>query len=233
MMNVTEISYDFMELALSPDMIESVMGYKDEAAPEPIPGIIREVIGEAAEFSDIRGGYCLLTDLLIKPDRLAIMLQNREFLTGKLITTNLKKAEEAFLYVFTSGEQYQFRSRQQLQNGDQIKAYITDVVGSLVVELAVDKMQDELEAEQRNSGLNITNRYGPGYCGWPVTDQEKLFSFFPAGFAGISLSESSLMNPIKSVSGIIGIGREVRKTAYHCSICDDKNCIYRNLLVRS
>jgi len=232
-MNVTEIKYDFKDLALSPDMIEQVMGYKNQKAPEPIPGIIEEVIGEAEEFSDIKGGYTLGGDVQVYPDSQVIMFQDREFLTGKIITSNFTRAEGALLFLFTAGKQYEIRSRQQLQNSDQIKGYITDVLGSIIVELAVEKMQDELEAEQNNSGYNITNRYGPGYCGWPVSDQEKLFSFFPEGFAGISLSESSMMNPIKSVSGIIGIGREIRKTAYHCNICDDRNCIYRNLLHRS
>jgi len=232
-MSVTAITYDFKELPLSPDMIENLMGYKDQPAPEPIPGIIQEVIDEAKDFSDIRGGYAFTGDVRINPDNQSILLQDRVFFTGKLITSNLKKADEAALFIFTAGDQYEIRSRQQLQYGDQIKGYITDVLGSLVVELAAEKMQEELEAEQENSGYRITNRYGPGYCGWPVSDQDKLFSFFPGEFAGIRLSESSLMSPIKSVSGIIGIGREVRKTAYHCNICDDKNCIYRKLLNRS
>ena len=32
---------------------------------------------------------------------------------------------------------------------------------------------------------------------------------------------------LKSVSGIIGIGKEVEKNNYPCKLCDDKNCIYR------
>ncbi|MCK7538940.1 MAG: hypothetical protein MZV63_52410 [Marinilabiliales bacterium] len=47
----------------------------------------------------------------------------------------------------------------------------------------------------------ITNRFSPGYCGWDVAEQHKLFSFFKDNFCGITLTESALMNPVKSVSG--------------------------------
>jgi len=36
------------------------------------------------------------------------------------------------------------------------------------------------------------------------------------------------MKPVKSVSGIIGIGRDVKYAPYQCHACEDKNCIYRN-----
>jgi cobalamin-dependent methionine synthase I len=75
----------------------------------------------------------------------------------------------------------------------------------------------------------ITNRYSPGYCDWPVKDQQKLFSFFPEKFCGIRLSESSLMYPIKSLSGMIGIGSLVSYQLYPCDSCKDENCQYRKL----
>ena len=47
---------------------------------------------------------------------------------------------------------------------------------------------------------------------------------------GIALSESCLMHPIKSVSGVIGIGTTARRRAYGCVICQNKTCIYRRLV---
>ena len=46
---------------------------------------------------------------------------------------------------------------------------------------------------------------------------------------GITINESCLMQPIKSVSGIIGIGDEVRKRSYGCDICNSTSCAYRNI----
>ncbi len=97
-----------------------------------------------------------------------------------------------------------------------------------VVENAADMMHHELKAEAAVRGKKITNRFSPGYCGWDVAEQHKLFTFFRDNFCGITLTESALMNPVKSVSGLIGIGRDVKYAAYQCHVCNDKNCIYRN-----
>jgi hypothetical protein len=61
-----------------------------------------------------------------------------------------------------------------------------------------------------------------------VADQHKLFSFFPANCCGISLTDSALMHPIKSVSGIIGLGKEVKFREYTCDLCSQVECFHRN-----
>ena len=35
------------------------------------------------------------------------------------------------------------------------------------------------------------------------------------------------MDPVKSVSGFIGIGEHVKYNPYTCRLCDMKDCIYR------
>ena len=104
-----------------------------------------------------------------------------------------------------------------------------DTMGSLVAEKSMDFIQSELEKQVLPEGMKITNRYSPGYCNWPVDDQKQLFSLLPANACDISLSASCLMVPIKSVSGIIGIGKNVRKSSYSCDICNNLTCIYRKV----
>jgi hypothetical protein len=93
-------------------------------------------------------------------------------------------------------------------------------------------MQDNLEKSAAESGLKITNRYSPGYCGWSVGEQHNLFSLIPYNYCGIRLTESALMDPVKSVSGIIGIGANVKSNPYTCKMCDMKDCIYRKVKER-
>jgi cobalamin-dependent methionine synthase I len=78
------------------------------------------------------------------------------------------------------------------------------------------------------SGYKITNRYSPGFCGWQTSEQFKIFKLFPANFCGVTLTESAVMNPIKSVSGLFGVGQHVEYHEYHCELCDAVNCIYRD-----
>ena len=110
-----------------------------------------------------------------------------------------------------------------------LRGYIYDIVGSEIVEGATDLMQAELEKDVKASGSKITNRYSPGYCGWDVAEQHKLFQLVPDNYCGIKLTESALMNPVKSVSGIIGIGTRVKFNPYTCQMCDQKDCIYRKI----
>ena len=115
-----------------------------------------------------------------------------------------------------------------MSGGDPLGGYIVDLLGSEIVEAGMDLMQGELEREMEKQDRRISNRYSPGHCGWLVDEQQKLFSFFPGNFCGVSLTDSSLMLPIKSVSGIIGIGKDIKKKAYSCQVCDVEDCLYRD-----
>ena len=87
----------------------------------------------------------------------------------------------------------------------------------------------ELEKEFGAKGLGISYPYSPGYCGWKVSDQQILFSLLPNQPCGVSLTASSLMCPIKSVSGVVGIGRQMTRQKYGCELCGKKDC-YKNRL---
>ena len=75
--------------------------------------------------------------------------------------------------------------------------------------------------------FKISNSYSPGYCGWHVTQQKFLFSLLPEQPCGVRLSESSLMSPIKSVSGVIAVGERIVKRKYGCELCGKADC-YKN-----
>ena len=73
--------------------------------------------------------------------------------------------------------------------------------------------------KQEHLALNSTNRYSPGYCGWHVSEQHKFFAFLPQNYCGIELSDSALMKPVKSVSAIIGIGKDCSKRKTTIVLC--------------
>ena len=70
--------------------------------------------------------------------------------------------------------------------------------------------------------------YSPGYCGWHVSGQLALFAFLDPGEIGVTLNSSCLMEPLKSVSGVLvggpaGLHRFVPAFAF-CTECRDKPC---------
>jgi hypothetical protein len=225
------VSYTFSydELNITTDHLEQLMGYNEPGScPEPVTDTIEEVRKMGPGLCNIRGGYVIHSDILVDRENKRIFCHDKWFETDKIVTHQLRRSEKAAWFVCTAGEEISSYTKNLMQGGDMIKGYVVDVLANAVVEEAMDRIQEKLSQELVAEGLKITNRYSPGYCNWDIAEQQKLFSLLPEGFLGITLSPSSLMHPMKSVSGIIGIGKEVRFNNYTCNLCSDKNCIYRN-----
>ena len=147
---------------------------------------------------------------------------------GRIISRQLRGSSAFAFFVATAGMEFEHLQEQLKAEGDMVSIFIADAMGSVIAEKAADCMELALQQTLASSGLKHTNRFSPGYCGWHVSQQHLLFSHFPTPQpCGITLSESSLMTPIKSVSGIIGIGATVRHLDYTCGLCDYKDCYKR------
>jgi len=226
-MQAYSYSFDFEELCISASTLEEYMGYSPGEAPEPIPELIEQGLTKSKELCNIRGGYVLAGDLHRADDRQSITVDDVQFDIKKIITNQLRRADSAIFFLCTAGPDIGEWSKKLMAEGDLMAGYVFDVIGSETVEAAMDIIHNDIEKNMAIEGLGTTDRYSPGYCGWQVSEQPKLFSFFPDKYCGITLSESSLMYPIKSISGIIGIGEKAKRKGYTCDICDMKNCIYR------
>jgi hypothetical protein len=218
----------FEELTIEPAAVENFVGFPPGMSPEPFPGIIGELLAKAVDKIKPAGGYVVCDAFQIDPSRKSIVVQGVEFHTHSIVTKHLEKSTAVALFACTAGNEISRWAATFNDMGQSIHAYIVDSIGSIAAEKAMDVVQARLEYEMKQSGLCITNRYSPGYCNWDTAEQKKLFSLLPAGFCGITLSDSMLMKPIKSISGIIGIGKDVTYRRYTCNYCKDKHCLYRN-----
>ncbi|MCK4750850.1 MAG: methionine synthase, partial [Bacteroidales bacterium] len=162
-----------------------------------------------------------------------IAIEGMRFGTGSIIRNMLRGAEEYAFFIATAGPGPEELSASLINDGQYLEGYIVDLIGSALVELVADQIQDHIKEMADSRGMNITNRYSPGHCSWDVNEQKKLFDQFPKGFCGIALSDTSLMSPIKSVSGVIGLGSSVSFREYTCEICSMKDCIFRQPKIES
>ena len=138
------------------------------------------------------------------------IVDNQVFDCDKIIYSNLKNADSLAFIVSTLGSELESMSKEYMDTNEMLNGYLVDKIGSELVETLADKTEIYLQEYLDKYGLKMTNRYSPGYCGWNVSDQKKLFSLLPDKFCNVSLNENSLMIPIKSVSAVIGIGKNVR-----------------------
>ncbi len=204
------------------------MGYLPGTAPEPVTELIQEVSEELMPMGGVKAEYRIFKKVRLCPENKTVEIEGVIFNVQPVIYRQINEAEDVALFICTAGPAVGEMSRQSMKNGDLLRGYVYDVIGSEVVENATDRMQEGLKKAAAKEAGNISNRFSPGYCGWDVVEQHKLFGFFKNNFCDITLTHSALMNPVKSVSGLIAIGRDVKYSSYQCHICDNKNCLYRN-----
>ena len=223
-------NYSFDELNIKVGMVEEAMGYFDSTSPEPFPEMIALALKQSDALCNIKGSLRISSDFSCDKKG-HFTFEGLTFNTGTKIIKQLEKAGGAVLFICTAGSGIGERSKDLMANGDFMEGYILDVIGSVAVEAAIDKIQDSLENEMIGKGYNLTNRYSPGYCGWSLTEQAQLFDLFPNNYCGIQLSESFLMDPVKSVSGVMGFGINVKLGIYECQLCELTTCFYRKIRI--
>jgi len=227
-MMIHETSYLLEDLKLDLDHLSSLLGYPGELLPEPFNEYLEQAIHEAHSLCNIRGAYVFKSDIRFSDNRAHVLVDGLEFGVGKTVAKELRNSTSAAFLICTAGEGISRRSQELLTGDDPVLGYVFDLLGSMIVESATDQLQEEIRLAALARGMAITNRYSPGYCKWSVADQHKLFSFFPPECCGISLTKSALMHPIKSVSGIIGVGERVHYREYMCALCNQLDCIHHN-----
>lgn len=218
---------DISELEINPEEVFDILQQQDRSPDNPVVSETAEVFKMLPEIIDIRGGYAVFDDIEIFRKEGKIQINNVILSPHKKITGYVKDAEKIAVFISTAGEGFTRLTELYNREGEYLKSYIVDVFGSLIAEKTIDYIQKNLEKEMLESGLHISNRYSPGYCNWEVNDQRQLFDVLPDNECNILLTDSCLMLPIKSVSGIIGIGANVTKKRYACDICENKTCVYR------
>jgi hypothetical protein len=231
-MSYSTFEFDFKDLNIDLRQIETVLGYGEGDDRLIVNAMIEEIFGEPDLFRNIKAEYKIFDNPGFIASDKSITINNINFQTHKIVYRQLRKADSLAVFLSTAGEEIGMRTRKAMSEGDPLKGYIYDMLGSIIVDAAADLLQDELKKTILTTGRKITNRFSPGYCGWDVSEQHKLFRLVPDNFCGIRLTDSALMDPVKSISGIIGIGEEVKYIDSSCSLCDMKECSFRNVKER-
>lgn len=228
---IFKVEINYSDIVIDKSKIGLAIGYSNGVLPTYIEEMLNQIILQSEEKCEIHAGYCLL-DLNFSHDKLnGLFIDTEFFRMDKIVTGQLKKANKVAIFLCTIGPEMELWAKQLLAEGNTVLSYLVDMVASTAVESIADILHDHIGLEMEKYGWKRTNRYSPGYCNWSVSEQQKLFAFLPHDFCNIKLTDSSIMIPIKSISGVIGLGKEAKYTEYICDRCGIKDCTHRVYLL--
>ena len=159
-----------------------------------------EIEKNLERLKDVVNGRFSATRVLIKrPKEDTLDLGFGEF-KSKILAKNLKDSREAFVFAVTLGMGVD-RLLTKLSKTSTAEYFITDALASAMAEALMD------EAERRVKGEILTRpRFSPGFGDFTIEIQPRILSLLNAQkLLGITVNDSFLMSPVKSVTAVMGI----------------------------
>lgn len=143
------------------------------------------------------------------------------------LDTMYKRANSLALFVVTIGQEVSQRIDELFKKHEYARAGMLDAFASAGAEKVADVVEMHYARRLMNNDAMVL-RYSPGYCGWHVSGQKRLFAFLKPEDIGVTLLDSCLMKPLKSISGAFVAGaKEIHvfsDTYPFCSECQTHSC---------
>lgn len=225
-------NFAFKDLDLSnEEVVKGLHGGVEDESHQFYIDILEQEFLRLTDYTGIQGGYVETDDIVFDAKNKTIKVLSYEFSVGNIVFNELKPSGKIIVFTCTAGKPLCDYIKEEYKT-DVLKGFLIESLANVVVETAMNQIQDKIREEYRSQNLLISNRFSPGYCSWNVAEQHKLFKILPKNFCGVSLTESALMQPIKSISGFIGVGENIKYNHYKCKFCNQKQCIYKSKLLK-
>ncbi len=161
----------------------------------------------------------LFTDLAA-PKAIAARIEHEEFesiFQGIGLNNNPNPIENVFqksrfmaMFAATIGPAIGHKIKELFAEGEFALGSLLDSAASngtdLISHFLENSVKEDLIRHGRIDSEAVVMAYSPGYCGWHVSAQKKLFEFLRPEKIGITLRDSFLMEPLKSISGVLLAG---------------------------
>jgi len=137
-------------------------------------------------------------------------------LTSRVLAKNLEKIGRVFPYIVTIGSALE----DEAATHGMLERLFLENAADIAITLARVHLERYVSKKYE---LGNVSHLGPGQLDWPIQQQKEVFSFFQdvEGTIGVTLTETFMMKPRKSVSGII-FPKEATFVA--CQLCPRENC---------
>lgn len=147
---------------------------------------------------------------------------------SKSLERNLKDCERILLFGATLGSQVDVLL-QRYGRIQMSKAVVMQAASVAMLESFCDEKNEELKQQYLEQGWYLRPRFSPGYGDFPLECQRQIVPALELGKRiGVTLTDSLLMAPSKSVTAVIGASRLLRQCSVQgCEVCEKRDCEYR------
>lgn len=200
------------------------LGYRGQELPENIEeliGLCKRDLEQAAAPKAIWREY-------------PVSIENHELdmtilrTRSSSLERNLKDCEQVIFFAATLGSQVDVLLHRytRLQMS---RAVVLQAAAAAMLETYCDEKNAWLKAEYLKKGRYLRPRFSPGYGDFPLECQRPIAAALELNKrVGITLTDSLLMAPSKSVTAVIGVSRLPRDCSVQgCEACGKKDCLYR------
>jgi len=184
----------------------------------PDPDLEAELGGLAAQASRVARPRAVYADAFVEERTEDATVIGGIRFHSRVLGVNLRDVHRVFPFVVTSGLEVEVWSQEIT---DPLMRFHADTVKELVLYQAAERLAAHIDQAFALKGATAMN---PGSLeDWPLSEQAPLFRLLGdvKAMIGVTLTESFLMHPVKSVSGI----RFPAEASFEsCMLCPRESC---------
>lgn len=220
-MNVRYLSND--QINIEKSVALRYLNYKNQYIDENTSKLLDESIKELMEICQFKYVFRIFS---LKKDDTCISFENQINIRSNDLKSLFCHCDKSAVMAATIGFETEKRIR-YYNITDLSKALVFDALATTFIEALCDAAEAEIKEFAAKEGCSITLRYSPGYGDVSISHQGEILSALDAQkLIGLTVSDSSILIPRKSVTAFIGFDKSkniYKKSCLNCNLFESCN----------
>jgi hypothetical protein len=108
---------------------------------------------------------------------------------------------------------------------DDWESFVSYCFYNTLIQTSSEVLRKKIISELNIPDSKLTQRYAPGYCGWPIHDQRSIINLLSPEAMGVTLNNSMSLQPAQTITGIYGVRKKaVLREKMPCYTCTSISC---------
>lgn len=201
------------------------LGYGNHAVDDHTLDLIENVFKELDQLGPMKIVYRIFD---ISQDANGHLQIGQLDIESKSLKRNLKGCKEAILLAASLGPGVD-RLLRKYSIADMARVVVIQACAAASLEDQLDSWQENMARKFKTEDLYLRPRFSPGYGDFSIEHQPMFVQMLEASKrVGVTVTDSLMLSPSKSVTALIGISREAKMCRVKgCEACGKTDCEFR------